>query len=503
MNISRSRTGDVRYYLRENECLAFYNSNELQDKHSIISEWKFIEQNEKFGNKELGIRGRHDARVRTNITIPMPNHYTAEMCLQKTKEIIAQTPIKNCHYTVAVHRGEGGEVAKNLHVHLIINERNKITRKKDRELNHREFPEKLCEQVRAAVGHDFKGETKTVSQLKNEKIERIPMALWKASPTLARESIKLIRSHMQTTIDELRNKSLTGVLRALGAEPDKSDKHNWKTADGGRIKVDSGGVKWFDYNASKGGGGAIDLVMHLCRCDFKTAMVTLIDLQIAEPRLEVSQNKIIEPSALPSSDESNWPKVKKYLVEQRKLDAKLIDGYHAEGMVFADSFSNACFLSNDKSGCEQRGTGESNYHGYRGVKSGFILKGGNEKKVAFVESSIDAISLVQLGFKGCVISFGGQAINLCISVAKKMVEKGLSIIAAFDNDAAGQAMGKKMMEVVPATTVVIPKDGAKDWNARLQAIRATQAQTAELSTRASEKVTLKQKKKPPGRGMRM
>lgn len=499
MNMSRSRTGEVRYYLRENECIDFYNSNELQDKKSIISEWKNIEQNEKFGNKELGIRGRHDASVRTNITIPMPNHYTAEMCIEKTKEIIAKTPIKNCHYTIAVHRGEAGEVAKNLHVHLIVNERNKITRKKDRELNHRDFPEQLREQVRKTINHDFKNQIKTVSQLKAEKTERIPMMLWKASPGQVRQSLILTRFQMDMTIDALRNKPLPDVLKALGADLDPADKYNWKTPDGGRISLDKkNAFKWYDHNKVKGGGGAIDLVMHLQKCNFKTAMNTLMNLPATELRPpEIVKEKTAEASALPSPDESKWPNVKKYLVEQRKLDARLIDAWHANGIVFSDNLNNACFLSNDKKGCELRGTGESNYHGYRGVKSGFALKGGDEKKIAYVESSIDVMSLVELGFKGTVVTFCGQAINYCIASAKELLLKGYSIIAAFDNDESGQAMSRKMKEVLPQTTIAVPKDGSKDWNTRLQTLRATQTKNI---TQSTPKVKFVPKTKKNGHG---
>jgi hypothetical protein len=40
------------------------------------------------------------------------------------------------------------------------------------------------------------------------------------------------------------------------------------------------GLKWYDTRAGKGGGGAIDLAMHLFRLDFASAVKRL---QVAQP----------------------------------------------------------------------------------------------------------------------------------------------------------------------------------------------------------------------------
>jgi hypothetical protein len=132
--IAHSKVGNMNYYLRKGECLAFESNFEKElTREGTIQKWEAIEHNELHGNKELGIRGRHDARVATKYVLSMPNSLMPAECIERVKNVINQTPIKNCSYTIAVHGGEGDkEKNKNLHVHLIVNERDKTTQKKDR-----------------------------------------------------------------------------------------------------------------------------------------------------------------------------------------------------------------------------------------------------------------------------------------------------------------------------------------------------------------------------------
>ena len=45
---------------------------------------------------------------------------------------------------------------------------------------------------------------------------------------------------------------------------------------GGSVELLATGPKWFDTRMSKGGGGAIDLTMHLFQVDFVTAVKQLL-----------------------------------------------------------------------------------------------------------------------------------------------------------------------------------------------------------------------------------
>ncbi|WP_177142715.1 hypothetical protein [Variovorax sp. YR216] len=45
------------------------------------------------------------------------------------------------------------------------------------------------------------------------------------------------------------------------------------------------GLQWFDTRAGKGGGGLIDLVMHLRACDFVSAVRALLNSPPLSPSL--------------------------------------------------------------------------------------------------------------------------------------------------------------------------------------------------------------------------
>lgn len=57
--------------------------------------------------------------------------------------------------------------------------------------------------------------------------------------------------------------------------------HRWHlTANGHDFEILTTGAKWFDTRANSGGGGAIDLCMHLLGLTFKQAVARLRDLAL-------------------------------------------------------------------------------------------------------------------------------------------------------------------------------------------------------------------------------
>lgn len=97
---------------------------------------------------------------------------------------------------------------------------------------------------------------------------------------------KRLRSFPPDMLDALRALSLAETLQRLGLfwkrdptfKPDKSQ-------DTERLYIDSDSghiielvvtwPKWYDTHAKKGGGGAIDLAMHLCDLPFVEAVKRL------------------------------------------------------------------------------------------------------------------------------------------------------------------------------------------------------------------------------------
>src|SRR4051794_14339577 len=69
-----------------------------------------------------------------------------------------------------------------------------------------------------------------------------------------------------------RSADLAAVLRSLGAERDRYDTAKWRI-HGQVISVT--GAQYYDHVAGRGGGGAIDLVMHVRGVSFREAVAYL------------------------------------------------------------------------------------------------------------------------------------------------------------------------------------------------------------------------------------
>lgn len=180
--VSHSGNGNVAYYLREGECIAFKHPQGY-DKEMILQHWQELEKNEKLGNKDLGIRGRHDARVRTNYILSMPNSLSPNECINRVQSIIDKTPIKDCIYTTVVHKGEKDGIT-NQHVHLLVNERLLSTQKKDREMQRKAW---LDKSFKSLYEKEFKVEFSEGQTVVPR--ERINQGLFEADRKASRQGI--------------------------------------------------------------------------------------------------------------------------------------------------------------------------------------------------------------------------------------------------------------------------------------------------------------------------
>jgi MobA/MobL family len=184
-NVSHSGNGSIDYYGRAEECTYIIHSNkQTKTFEELRTAWKTIEQHEVYGNAALGIRGRHDARVRTNYILSMPNELSARECAERVKLLAEQTKIKDCTYTIFVHKGEKEGIV-NQHVHLLVNERDLVTRKKDRTMQRKEWLEKT---FRPLYEQTFAKEMQ--EGISVSRRERISTELYKADPQVARAEIK-------------------------------------------------------------------------------------------------------------------------------------------------------------------------------------------------------------------------------------------------------------------------------------------------------------------------
>lgn len=280
-----------------------------------------------------------------------------------------------------------------------------------------------------------------------------------------------------------REISITTVFIAMGCAKDPKDEFQWRTVNNDRISTGDRDKKpqaWYDHDQEKGGYGAIDLVMHLGGMRYsealtwlgsettKTAVISTAII-VAKRQAEKSTAKNTEP---PKEVKDNWNTARNYLINVRKLSPELINRMHQEGTIYADSYNNVVFMSYDKKSAELRGTGSFPYHGLRGAeKSPFrILSIDNQAGAAFTESAIEALSLRDLGFKGYIVGFAGQAKEKAGELAVYLHSKGWKIVSAYNSDKTGEQMSKNLAQALEGKQV--PERLApvtKDWNEDLKA----------------------------------
>ncbi|MGV0029066.1 DUF3991 and toprim domain-containing protein [Phormidesmis priestleyi] len=291
---------------------------------------------------------------------------------------------------------------------------------------------------------------------------------------------------------QVRNFDLAAVAASLGLEKDRRDKNKWKD-NAHIISINDG--KFMDWLANKGGGGAIDLVMHVRQVDFKEAVQWLSGQTFTAPVRARSGSKEPRPLELPQRNEEHWTNVRQYLVETRGLPADWIDRFHNQGLIYADDHRNAVFLrysdrQDDRAWCRHNPTGASlrgtrdPEHPFHGLAPGssreegwFWLRSGKGQvqRVVLTESPIDAISLAVLEKEksthdskvSIYLSTDGSG-AVPTAALKALLERNGQVIAAFDADKAGEKMAWRIAEALPGITRMNPAQG-KDWNDRLMA----------------------------------
>ena len=224
----------------------------------------------------------------------------------------------------------------------------------------------------------------------------------------------MTREDRRDGLHQLRAIPLESVLAATGSQRDPQDKAKWHTVQG---TISVTGVKFINWNQGRGGGGAIDLAMHLNGLDFKDALDWL---RRHFPVADYSQPQPATRSLiLPLPDSGKLRTVKQYLVHHRGITPSLIDSLVESGRLYADTRANAVFLllgkENRPAGAELRGTGGSRW---RGMAPGsqkdlgyFSIDAPDPKMIVLCESAIDAISCFLLHPSSLCISTCGARPN--------------------------------------------------------------------------------------------
>ena len=294
---------------------------------------------------------------------------------------------------------------------------------------------------------------------------------------------------------------LRDTIQTLGGVQDRYDTHKWRVND---EHISINGERFYNHDQQKGGGGSIDLVMHVTGYSFKQVVAYLN--HEAGPELAVAAaanygarqgQEIVErgeraPFMQPARDEDRWPQVRAYLVEQRGIPREMIDELHERGTIYADSRSNAVFLHTNEEGqavgASLRGTLPGSEfqglaYGTRRDEGHFSFTLGTPERYSapqyhITESPIDALS------RAALIQSGGERGEFVFlsndghgDLPKRQIEEGLDrgalVHCGFDNDTGGTKLWQQVKEAYPRQEAIVrerPPAGAKDWNDALRTL---------------------------------
>ncbi len=320
-------------------------------------------------------------------------------------------------------------------------------------------------------------------------------------------------------VAQARHLDLRDTIQTLGGAQDRYDTHKWRVND---EHISINGERFYNHDQQKGGGGSIDLVMHVTGYTFTQAVAYLNheagpELAVAAAanygaRERMAQGQEIvargerAPFMQPARDEDCWPQVRAYLVEQRGIPRGMIDALHERGTIYADGRANAVFLRTDAEGqavgASLRGTVPGSAfqglaYGTRRDEGHFSFTIGTPERYSapqyhITESPIDALSRAALiqraGERGEYVFLSNDGHG---ELPKRQIEEGLArqalVHCGFDNDAGGNKLWAQVKEAYPRAEAIVrerPPSGAKDWN---DALRAQERQQERGEERAQER----------------
>jgi hypothetical protein len=267
--------------------------------------------------------------------------------------------------------------------------------------------------------------------------------------------------------NSVRDIDLKAVLEQTGCHRDTSDKAKWHTPRGVLSVTDQ---KFMNWTMGSGGGGAIDLVMHLNDLDFKTALLWLSDHFAVSGFQTIKNEKPFSKPvfSLPKRDDHQLPRLRKYLIQDRHIPPTLIHSLIQSGKIYADKKGNAVFLLLGKEkravGAELRGTTLKRWHGLapgsRKDQGCFSVKSTNINKAVICESAIDAISFFALHPDCLALSTSG--VNPNPPWLPRLLNRGFPVYCGFDADKTGDAFADKMIKLHPSVKRMRPPE--HDWN---------------------------------------
>jgi hypothetical protein len=279
-------------------------------------------------------------------------------------------------------------------------------------------------------------------------------------------------AEIRSAADRAREIPLEQVLVRSGAQRDPRDPTKWRTVRG---VLSVHGPKFMNWQRGVGGGGAIDLAMHLHAMPFRAAVDWLIGRAGAPVGARSSWTSVRREFRVPPADAGQLARVKGYLVGARGLAEGLVDALVADGSVYADGRSNAVFLVRDAErrpvGAELRGTSPRRWRGMaagsRKDRGTFSVPVSGARSAILCESAIDAMSCALLWPERLALSTSGARANP--GWLPDLLVRGMHVYCGFDADRAGDDLAAALLADHPAVERLRPP--LPDWNDVLRARR--------------------------------
>lgn len=270
--------------------------------------------------------------------------------------------------------------------------------------------------------------------------------------------------------DHLRALPLEAVLVRTGAERDPDDPAKWHTAQG---VLSVTGARFMNWTRGAGGGGAIDLVIHLEDLGFLAAVAWLSHQFAVPPGSGGTEQSAPRPSPgraleLPAPDAQKLALVTRYLVRERSLPPSVLEPLIQAGRIYADRRGNAVFLLLGKEdrpvGAEIRGTTPRHWKGMapgsRKDEGYFSVPTPRARTIVLCESAIDALSCSLLHPGALYLSTAGARPNP--RWLAPLVRAGHDVCCGFDADPTGDQTARALIALHPSVRRLRPP--LKDWN---------------------------------------
>ncbi len=259
----------------------------------------------------------------------------------------------------------------------------------------------------ATIQHQLSDRRRLLKE-RNE-LEQTARALERENAKLQRQvnDLQRIQRQYEQSLVQVRALPLEQIAKSLGLKPDVQSLGQWRNH---AHTLNITGSKFYDWQTLKGGGGVLDLVMHVQHCDFRRAVVWLRDrfgesatLQaVVDTSREILQSEPMHLFSLPDSLQQHWQIARSHLTRSQKFPARLIDQLHQQGLIYANSDQELVFVyrsleQQEKSGAIVYSIQQSAWHRLELAQGWFYLypKGQDEERlqrIVLVDSPTEAIA---------------------------------------------------------------------------------------------------------------